>query len=257
MTNTVDSDAFRRAHVECGGWCAGASDVGRVRTRNEDAYWISADASVLVVADGLGGLPAGDAASSSAAAAVAARCADGTGGAGYEVEALLREAAKEAQRAVLEAAGADPMLRGMATTLVVAALGGGRLSVLHVGDSRAMVWRDGHLRHTTFDHNPVGDLLKAGSLDSDAARWHPARHQVREVVGLPEGFDAEVQVWKVEPGDVVLLCTDGISDALSLTEIARILGVSPDPASAVVDLVHAAALAGGYDNATVVLRCVT
>jgi len=247
---------FRAPSLVRGVGCAGATDTGPSRTRNEDAYWISADGCVLVVADGLGGLPQGQFASETAVGAVAAWATAGDDGC---TAGALARAAEDAQRAVAAAAATDPGCRGMATTLAIALLpaSGAVATVLHVGDSRVVLWRGGSLQRRTFDHGPVGNLHRDGTIDAEQARRHPARNIVGEVVGLPEGFRAEVEEWPVERGDLLVLCTDGVSDALPEAVLAGILVDAPDAATAASRLLEAAATWSGQDNATVIVRRVT
>lgn len=249
-----DGGDFRPALLERGRNCAGATDVGPVRRRNEDAYWISGSGTFLAVADGLGGLPSGHLASSLAVAAAAEVFENATTTSGEE---LLRSAAREAQRRVLEAADSRLDRRGMCTTLVLAVVGGGSATVLHVGDSRAALWRAGAFVRTTFDHNEVGDLVRGGAITGEQARFHPDRHLIREVVGLREGYEAECQAWPVEAGDILLLCTDGVTEALAEHAIAGVLGAAPSAAAAAATLVALAGAAGGRDNATAVVCHVT
>jgi PPM family protein phosphatase len=248
-----DPERYRAALLERSRACAGATDVGPVRERNEDSYWISDDSSVLVVADGLGGLPAGDVASATAIEAVEDFFTSAVGGSG---QAMLVAAAELAQQRVLEAGSSRTMLRGMATTIVIAVVDKDAVSILHVGDSRAVLCRGGTFVHTTYDHNGVGDLVRAGTISFDEARHYPGRNLVREVLGLGDGYEPEVEVWPLEPGDILLLCTDGIPEAMDDAAVARILGSAPSAAAAAATLVALAGVEGGRDNATVVVRYV-
>jgi len=249
-----DPERFRTALLERGRECAGATDVGPVRRRNEDAYWISEQGSLLVVADGLGGLPGGDVASALAVSAVAEFFDGAPAGSG---EALLRAAAAEAQRRIVEAAMLNPALGGMATTLVLVLVEGTTASILHIGDSRAALCRGGAFAHTTYDHNVVGDLMRVGRISADEARFYPGRNFVREVVGLGDGYHAEFQTWALEPGDILLLCTDGVCEAIAENTITRILAAAPTATAASATLVALAAIEGGQDNATAIVRQVT
>ncbi len=246
-----DPERYRAALVESDRFCAGATDVGPVRERNEDAYWISGQSSVLVVADGLGGLPAGDVASAVAVEAVEDFFDSNPAGDGRE---LLLDAAALAQQRVLDAGAERSALRGMATTIVIARIETGAVSILHVGDSRAALWRGGAFVHTTYDHNGVGDLVRAGAISAEEARHYPGRNLVREVLGLGDGYEPEFQQWAIERGDILLLCTDGISEAMDDAAVARILASAPSAAAAAATLVALAGVEGGRDNATVIVR---
>jgi serine/threonine protein phosphatase PrpC len=250
-------ERYRAAIAACGDHCGGATDIGPVRARNEDAFWIAADASAFCVADGLGGLPAGDIASALAVAAVESFFQEAPALEASSLEDLVRDAAAAAQAAVLGAARQIVDLRGMATTLVVAAVRDGRAAVLHVGDSRALVVRGGAVAECTEDQNGAGELIRSGAITPEEARHHPSRSLVREVIGLPEGYQPGCSLWKLEPGDVLLLVTDGITEALSESELAKVLSERPVAASAAATLVSLAAIEGGSDNATAVVRYVT
>jgi protein phosphatase len=246
-------ERYRIALVERSRECAGATDVGPVRERNEDAYSISADGILLVIADGLGGLPAGDVASAAAVEALE-EFFDANGR--DASEGALRRAADFAQARLLDTAAGRSAFRGMATTVVIAIVGSDAVSILHVGDSRAALWRRGVLVHSTYDHNGVGDMVRAGTLTFDEARHYPGRNLVREVLGLADGFEPEWQRWSLEPGDILLLCTDGITEGLDDVAVARILASAPSAAAAAATLVALAGVEGGRDNATAIVRYV-
>ncbi len=267
MEHEGEVASHRAARMERGPGCGGATDIGPVRERNEDAFWISEDASALIVADGLGGLPAGDIASTLAVAAASQFLASTAaerlpaGMTPESVEEALRriaqKAAAEAQQVLIEASERYPQLRGMATTLVIVLLDGFQATVLQIGDSRAALWRRGQMVHETIDQNFAGDMVRDGVLTADEARRHPSRNLVREVVGLPGGYQAECHTWSLEPGDVVLAFTDGVSETVPGVEISRILRESSDAATAAGEMVRTAAALGGSDNATAIVRYVT
>jgi len=145
----------------------------------------------------------------------------------------------------------------MATTLVIVLVDGPAAFVLQIGDSRAALWRDGRIVVQTIDQNVAGDMVRDGRITLEEARVHPSRNLVREVVGLPEGYQAELQTWRIERGDVLLVFSDGVSEAVSEADIAAILAEIPEAASAATALVRVAAASGGRDNATAIVRHVT
>ena len=237
---------------------AGATDQGRVRARNEDAYLVGA--SVFAVADGLGGHPAGDVASVTALQPLQRLDerlqAHGDLDAASQVHTALVAAVEAAHDEVRSAAGEDPSRAGMGTTLTAVALAGEDILVAHVGDSRSYLLRDGALRQLSVDHTPVQLEIDAGRLDPAAARHHPARHVLAQAVGLDDGIQVDTRgTTRVQPGDRVLLCSDGLTEMVADDDIAGLLGGDDDAAALARRLVDAAVDAGGVDNVTtVVLR---
>lgn len=223
---------------------AQASDVGRVRPHNEDRSL--AELPVIAVADGMGGAKAGEVAAEMAVHAVSAVEAPVS-------QAGLRAAIEQANRDIRRVAETDPDKAGMGTTLTAATLEDGRLSVLHVGDSRAYLWRDGELRQLTHDHSMVAELVRRGTLSPQEAERHPHRNVITRALGA----EAEVQVdtlsQAIQPGDVVLICSDGLSTYVSDADIAATLASAPRLKAAARALVDRANAAGGVDNITVVL----
>jgi protein phosphatase len=135
----------------------------------------------------------------------------------------------------------------------VALVGGDAATILHVGDSRAALWRRGSFVATTYDHNDVGDLLRTGAITSEEARHYPGRNLIREVIGLADGYHPECQRWDLETGDVLLLCTDGLTESLSDESICHLIATSPTAAAAASTLVAVAGVEGGTDNATAIV----
>lgn len=227
-----------------------ATDVGRVRSHNEDSA--RAVGTVFVVADGMGGHAAGEVASAIAAdtlAELAERPA-------RSVEDLVRQVG-EANRRILDSAAAHPEQDGMATTLTGLALvevdGERRWAVFNLGDSRVYRWSGGDLAQVTVDHSEVQEMVQLGLLTPAAAAVHPARNIVTRSLGRePTG---EVDVWlpPTQPGDRFLLCTDGLSNELAADEIARLLAEGTDASEAAAALVASAVEAGGRDNVTAVV----
>lgn len=228
-----------------------ATHVGLVRTGNEDSAHCG-DA-VFVVADGLGGHAAGEVASRLAVESVApvdvAGCEDI-----QAAQERLADAVHEANRVVHAAAQEDPSRAGMGTTVTAAVVHEGHLALAHVGDSRAYLFRAGDLRQLTTDHTAAQEAVDAGYLTVDQAARHPDRHALARAVGL----NGEVAVdtpapLRLEAGDRLLLCSDGLIDPVSAEAVSRILQEHPQPAEASDALVQAALDGGGPDNVTVLV----
>jgi PPM family protein phosphatase len=228
------------------------TDVGRARSGNEDSYYCGR--TVFAVADGLGGHQGGEVASAAAVEPLAALDGREFADPGEAAEALAA-AIREGNAAILERAAGDPGLWGMGTTVTAAALAGERhLQLAHVGDSRAYLLRDGSLEQVTTDHTVVGELVRRGRLTPEQAAIHPERSILTRAVGL----DPRVPVDTPDPlelrdGDQVLLCSDGLTEAVADDRIAELLSAQADGGAACRSLIDAANAAGGPDNITVVL----
>lgn len=228
-----------------------ASDVGRVRARNEDAWlWRRLGAAeLLAVADGLGGHQAGDVASRLALEALAEALGDA--GPGALRRQRLEAAFHRANEAVWQAAQRRPDWSGMGTTLTAALVEAGELTVAHVGDSRAYLWRGGSLRQLTSDHSLVRALVERGALSEEEAERLPERHILTRAVGTAPEVEVDVVELRLEPGDRLLLATDGLTAALSLEQVVELLAQGGDrPAQR---LVEAANRGGAPDNVTVLV----
>jgi protein phosphatase len=218
---------------------AGGTDPGRRRRRNEDSYVIAPP--LFAVADGMGGAQAGEVASKLAAGVVKEHGAD--------VESLIQEANRRVHQRSLE----DPNTSGMGTTLTVAAVEDGVVSIGHVGDSRAYLVRDGKLEQLTEDHSLVGELMRTGKLSAEEAVSHPQRSMITRALGTDPNVD--VDIFSVEPrvGDLFLLCSDGLTSMVDDREILRLVGEKRgDLQDLVKALIKAANKGGGDDNITVV-----
>lgn len=235
---------------------AGATDVGRVRTGNEDALVVDRDRGVFLVADGMGGHAAGEVASALAVEAVGGALARGVDdGLGCEgLAEAMRDAFLHAAEAIDRHAAAEPDTRGMGTTLTACALHpDGVLCVGHIGDSRAYRLRGGVLEQLTHDHTLVQREVDAGRLSPEAARVHPLSHVITRALGAGPPYDPEPRSLRVEPGDLLLLATDGLTGMVDDDRLARLLA-SPEPPDRVVRaLIDAANAAGGVDNVTAIV----
>jgi protein phosphatase len=222
-----------------------ATDVGMVRDHNEDGYLVDDGLGLVAVADGMGGHRGGEVASATALEAFHASFAD-TGG--------LRDAVLAANDAVIERGSADESLRGMGTTLTTGVLGDdGTLLIGHVGDSRAYLLRDGELSRITTDHSLVEELVAAGELTEEEAERDPRRSMITRAIGLDGDLVVDLIPVVLVPGDRVMLCSDGLTNMVSESEIAKILGGDAEPTTIAQRLVDAANKGGGVDNTTVLV----
>ncbi|MGL6278541.1 MAG: Stp1/IreP family PP2C-type Ser/Thr phosphatase, partial [Gaiella sp.] len=228
------------------GRAAGLTDTGRRRHQNEDAF--VCQPPVFAVADGMGGAQAGELASQLAATVVE------SGGTAPRDENELAALVRAANARIFERATTDPLAAGMGTTLTVVVVDehAGMLALGHVGDSRAYRVRAGALERLTDDHSLVGELMRSGRLTEAEASAHPARSVITRALGTEPEVEVDTFTIPVEPGDLLLLCSDGLSSMLSDERIAALAIGAAGPAEATEELVTAANEAGGEDNVTVV-----
>jgi serine/threonine protein phosphatase PrpC len=233
---------------------AALSHPGLVRDHNEDAFALVADCGLYVVADGVGGQPGGKTAAHIVARALP-ELLSGPLTAGDLTEAALRQflrttLSRLSHTVRKEAARAGRA--GMGSTVVLAVVRNGRATIAHMGDSRAYRFHDGALTVLTADHSVVGILLRQGEITAEQARGHPARGRITRYVGMPEGVDPDVVTTGLEPGDRLLLCTDGLTSVVPDANVAAILAATgADPEAACRRLIDAALAAGARDNVTV------
>jgi protein phosphatase len=224
------------------------TDTGHQRSTNEDAHL--ARAPVFVVADGMGGAQAGEVASQLAIAHFAAGLpGEDSDGA---TERLAR-AVQEANAEIHALSERDARRAGMGTTLTAAYVGSSEISIAHVGDSRAYLLRDGELRRITEDHSLVEELLRQGRLTEEEAEEHPQRSIITRALGPEPEVEVDTVSLIAAAGDVVLICSDGLTSMVPEATVGEILRDAPDITSAAEALVAAALDAGGRDNVTVVL----
>jgi PPM family protein phosphatase len=221
------------------------SDTGRQRSANEDSYF--ARAPVFAVADGMGGAQAGEVASRLAAESFEA-VSRGT----ESPEAYLRAIAKTANSRIHRLAQTDSSRSGMGTTLTAALVEKDEVGFAHVGDSRAYLFRDGELKLLTSDHSLVEELRRQGRLTDEQAEDHPQRSIITRALGPEREVEVDTMTYRARPGDVYLLCSDGLTTMLREDRIAAVLAESPALDDAVARLVREANEAGGRDNITVV-----
>ena len=235
--------------------CAGASDPGRVRSNNEDAFYIDAERGIFLVVDGIGGQAAGEKAAEIAVLRVRARLERQTG----TIEQRIREAITMANNEILREARANSELAGMACVLTLAVLENGTAVVGHVGDSRLYHIRRGEIRKVTHDHSPVGEREDSRELSEADAMRHPRRNEVFRDVGSEEHTPGDADFIELvgvpfDSESALLLCSDGLSDQVPSAEIrASVERHAGNPQAAVNELIAAANRAGGKDNVTVLI----
>lgn len=244
---------------------AATTDIGRVRLQNEDCVAISASHGFAILADGMGGYSAGEVASSIAVEVVKSMlerelAAESDGGQASpeaprrSVEQLLNDAIQAANMAIMMAANAEAGHAGMGTTIVVAVFDHGAISIAHVGDSRAYCLRRGKLAQLTRDHSLLQEQIDAGLIHPEWARYAQNKNLVTRAVGVGYALEVDVKTYPVEAGDLYLLCSDGLSDMLTLEEMNFALAErSPSLQASCSNLIKRANENGGYDNVSVVL----
>lgn len=224
---------------------AARTDTGRQRRTNEDAYL--ARAPIFVVADGMGGAQAGEVAAQMAAGAF--ETFDRPSG---DAEQTLRETVKEANREIWRLAHEDAGHSGMGTTLTAALVGEADVSIAHVGDSRAYLYRDGELSLLTRDHSLVEELRRRGQLTESEAEQHPQRSIITRALGPEPEVEVDTHTHSARDDDVFLLCSDGLTTMVTDGQIEEILGNSGSLGEAVSRLVSSANEYGGKDNVTAI-----
>lgn len=222
------------------------SDTGLARRANEDNFFVRAP--LFVVADGMGGAQAGEVASRVAAEAFAAGLPDD----GSPEERLARRVL-EANARIHRLSREDRERAGMGTTLTAAYVTEEEIALAHVGDSRAYLFRDGELTRLTRDHSLVDELVRRGKLTEEEAAEHPQRSIITRALGPEPDVEVDTRTYRAQDGDVLLLCSDGLTSMISEQRIAELLAAAGDLGEAGRTLVDAANDAGGRDNITVVL----
>jgi serine/threonine protein phosphatase PrpC len=220
-----------------------ATDIGRVRERNDDSFLV--ESPLFAVADGMGGHRGGDVASQLALQTVDDLFRSGRGS--------LADDVREANRAVFQRSSADRNVAGMGTTLTAAVVEDDVAHVVHVGDSRAYLLRAGAFRQLTEDHTLVGRMVKAGEITPAEADVHPHRNVITRALGQEPDLEVDELDLGLLEGDRLLLCSDGLTNMVAEEQIQAILTSTADAQEAADRLVRAANRAGGFDNITVLV----
>lgn len=241
---------------------AALTDAGRVRANNEDALAFDPALGLAILADGMGGYNGGEVASGMAIALLQASFGRWLAHAGASAQSravrrALQAGVNEANDAILEAGAANMQLQGMGTTLVVASFGPNRVLAGHIGDSRCYRLRHDKLERLTRDHSLLQEQLDAGAITEEEAAQSPHRNLVTRALGIERHVDLEIHEHSARPGDLYLLCSDGLSEMVSDGQIFTVLLQDRGLSEKATLLVALANENGGRDNISVVLAHAT
>jgi PPM family protein phosphatase len=230
---------------------AALTDVGKVRTGNEDSFGHCIDAGIFVVCDGMGGAAAGEVASRLAVDTVIERlCAVSSR---EDRRNALEEAIAVANRLVHDRSAQDPSLQGMGTTLVATAIQNHDALIAHVGDSRCYLFRAGKLTRETEDHSLVDEQVRLGHMTLEDAERSPLKNVITRAIGTQESVEPDISELPLESGDILLLCSDGLTREVPEEKIAEILRGDASVENLCQQLINAALDAGAHDNVTAIL----
>ena len=235
-----------------------AVDMGRARSNNEDSVAVDAANGLAVLADGMGGYNAGEVASGMLTDFIRDELGRWLAEAGgrandTEVKRAMDICVDNANRAIFNAANANPQYAGMGTTLVLAVFREAQVRLGHVGDSRAYRWRGGELAQITRDHSLLQEQIDAGLITPEQAAFSANKNLVTRAVGVEDTVLLETHLHDTQPGDLYLLCSDGLSDMLEDAMIARLLQMNETLPAIGQALIAAANEAGGKDNISLIL----
>ena len=240
-----------------------ATDPGMVRSHNEDSIAADAEIGLAVLADGMGGYNAGEVASGIAVAMLTTEMKQALKEhEPYEVEGsgeplavkLVKENSAKANAAIYQSAKSQPQYAGMGTTLVVALFYDNRMTVGHIGDSRLYRLRMDKLEQITRDHSLLQEQIDSGMITKEQARYSQNKNLVTRAVGIDPEVETEVHTYNVDPGDIYLLCSDGLSDMVTDEDIhATLSTLQSNLPLAAKQLVQAANDNGGRDNISMIL----
>ncbi len=234
---------------------AGLSDIGLVRTKNEDAYWFDQDRAIFILADGLGGHRAGEVAANLAVRIVAERLSLAIDRKlkNFDLIDSMQEAFGVASAEIYKRAKSSEKLTGMACSLIAGILEQDDCYVAHAGDSRAYLYFENTLSQMTVDDTPVAALIKRGYLLPEKGRSHNLKNILVKAIGTKPKVDANITKFPVKAQERVLLCSDGLWGALDHMVMREILRKQTYPGKACHELVTRARGAGGKDNITVII----
>jgi len=233
--------------------CAGRTDVGIIRSGNEDSYLVLPEQGIFIVADGMGGHAAGEVASEMAVQIIARGLQGIVGRTDDEAAQMMRKAIIQSNAEIYQRTMNEPEKRGMGTTATALVVNGNRFIVGQVGDSRGYLFRGGQLVQVTKDHSYVQEQVDAGNLTPEQARTHPYSNVITRCVGANSDVVPDIYMGVVETDDLALLASDGLTGMLEDNELLAILQSGETPAKMVDHLVSEANRRGGLDNITVIV----
>jgi len=247
-------------HLEIGS----KTDIGRVRKNNEDTCRVLPELKLFVVSDGMGGEAHGEVASAIAGDTITAHCSENSEDVSAPYGEVLRpdlsektnrlsSAVRLANRCIYEASLDNPAWRGMGATVVAVWLDGARMSLVHVGDSRAYLLRGSVLKRLTSDHTLVAEQIRRGLIKPEESHLSKMQNVLIRALGVQEHVESDAMEYQLSSGDIVLLCTDGLTRMVEDSEIARTLLESSDVQTSADELVRLANDHGGEDNVSVIV----
>lgn len=234
----------------------GATDIGRVRKINEDSYYDDPEnLGLYIVADGMGGHQAGEVASSLAVETLSSILREhllDQNSRMTDIEHVLKAAVDRANQTVYNLATSQPGYSGMGTTVVVCIVREGHAHIAHIGDSRAYLIRKRMLKQLTTDHSLVQELLNKGRITEAEAEDHPRKNILTRALGTDPVIEIDTMSIQLQPGDTLMLCTDGISNHVDRQELLDLISDNP-PESACMEIIRLANSRGGFDNMTILI----
>ena len=236
----------------------GVTNKGKERSRNEDSCYAVQDSglALLVVADGMGGHQAGNVASE-IAVSTAEKYWESINRdkplSDREAKDLVKDLIIEANQSVISEADNSFDKRGMGTTLTVGLLSGNRLTIGHIGDSRAYLVNSDRIELLTRDHSLLEQLIESGQVRPEEAKNHPKRHVLTRALGASSELQIDIIDYDIEPGSALLFCTDGLTNLVEDHEILTVVTGQKDPQLQAESLIALANARGGHDNITVVI----
>ncbi len=248
-------------HVEL--HLAGKTDAGLLRAHNEDSIVVNAGHGFAILADGMGGYNAGEVASDIATVVLAELLEDRLQVQGWDlrpsnrsshIHTLIVEAINKANESILELAQNEPQYSGMGTTLVMALFHYDKVTIAHIGDSRAYRFRQGVIEQITRDHSLVQEQIDAGLVSAELAQFSHNKNLITRALGIAQQVEADIHEYPTEVGDIYLLCSDGLTDMVSRQEIYDIVNTAgADLEAACNTLIDRANAHGGRDNISAIL----